>query len=364
MSYACALVWTRRAQDSLPKRCSLVTVMPDVQAANPGFVFETLLAYQRTAALRAAIEIDLFAALGAGPAGSVELARRCGVSERGARILCDYLTTIGLIEKEGSTYRHSPTSATFLDPRSPASMASIVRLLGHPDILRPWEALTEIVRSGRTVLPGEGTVEPENPVWVEFANSMVPMVAPAIAPLAQAVLSHRPGPIRVLDIAAGHGMFGIEIARQNPAARIVALDWGPVLAVAKENARAAAVLERMEFLAGSAFDVEYGGPYDAVLLTNFLHHFDEATCVGLLRKVRSALAPGGIAATLEFVPNEDRVSPVMAAQFSMMMLGTTVKGDAYTLRDLERMHLAAGFTGLARDAIPVGPQTIVIGKTQ
>jgi 2-polyprenyl-3-methyl-5-hydroxy-6-metoxy-1,4-benzoquinol methylase len=286
------------------------------------------------------------------------------VSERGARILCDYLTTIGLIEKEGSTYRHSPTSATFLDPRSPASMASIVRLLGHPDILRPWEALTEIVRSGRTVLPGEGTVEPENPVWVEFANSMVPMVAPAIAPLAQAVVSHRPGPIRVLDIAAGHGMFGIEIARQNPAARIVALDWGPVLAVAKENARAAAVLERMEFLAGSAFDVEYGGPYDAVLLTNFLHHFDEATCVGLLRKVRSALAPGGIAATLEFVPNEDRVSPVMAAQFSMMMLGTTVKGDAHTLRDLERMHLAAGFTGLARDAIPVGPQTIVIGKTQ
>ena len=342
----------------------MVTVMPDVQAANPGFVFETLLAYQRTAALRAAIEIDLFAALGAGPAGSAELARRCGVSERGARILCDYLTTIGLIEKDGGTYRHTPTSAVFLDPRSPASMASIVRLLGHPEILRPWEQLTEIVRSGRTVLPGEGTVEPDNPVWVEFANSMVPMVAPAIAPLAQAVLTHRPGPIRVLDIAAGHGMFGIEIARQNPAARIVALDWGAVLAVARENAKAAGVLDRVELLAGSAFDVDFGGPYDAVLLTNFLHHFDEATCVALLRKVRAALAPGGIAATLEFVPNEDRVSPVMAAQFSLMMLGTTATGDAYTLRDLERMHLAAGFSGLAPDAIPVGPQTIVIGRTQ
>ena len=86
--------------------------------------------------------------------------------------------------------------------------------------------------------------------------------------------------------------------------------------------------------------------------------------MALLSKVRAALAPGGITATLEFVPNEDRVSPVMAAQFSMMMLGTTMNGDAYTLQDLERMHLAAGFTGIAPDAISVGPQTIVIGRTE
>jgi SAM-dependent methyltransferase len=341
----------------------MATALPNVQDANPGFVFETLLAYQRTAALRAAIDVNLFGAIGAGPADAATLAARCSVSERGARILCDYLTTIGVIEKEGSVYRHSPTSAVFLDPASPASMASIVGLLGHPDILRPWEQLTDIVRSGRTVLPGEGTVEPDNPVWVEFAKTMVPMVAPAITPLAEAVLAHRPGSIRVLDIAAGHGMFGIGIARLNPAARIVALDWAAVLEVAKENARAAGVLERMEFLPGSAFDVEFGGPYDAVLLTNFLHHFDEETCVALLRKIRSALAPGGITATLEFVPNDDRVTPTMAAQFSMMMLGTTAKGDAYTLRDLERMHVAAGFSGIAPGAISVGPQTVVIGTT-
>jgi integrase len=68
-----------------------------------------------------------------------------------------------------------------------------------------------------------------------------------------------------------------------------ALDWNSVLAVAKENARAAGVLDWVDFIPGSAFDVEFGGPYDAVLLTNFLHHFDEATCVALLRKVRAAL---------------------------------------------------------------------------
>ncbi len=68
-------------------------------------------------------------------------------------------------------------------------------------------------------------------------------------------------------------------------------------------------------LPGSAFDVEFGGPYDTVLLTNFLHHFDKPTCVSLLKKVRASLKPGGKAATLEFVPNEDRVSPADARGF-------------------------------------------------
>ena len=89
-------------------------------------------------------------------------------------------------------------------------------------------------------------------------------------------------------------------------------------------------------LPGSAFDVEFGGPYDVVLLTNFLHHFDKPTNVGLLKKVRAALKPGGRVATLEFVPNEDRVSPPMPAAFAMTMLTSTADGDAYTLSELTR----------------------------
>ena len=101
-------------------------------------------------------------------------------------------------------------------------------------------------------------------------------------------------------------MFGIEIAKQNPQAHVTGLDWAPVLRVALDNARAAGVHDRYDMLPGSAFEVEYGGPYDAVLLTNFLHHFDVPTCVSLLRKVHAALQPGGISATLEFVPNSSR----------------------------------------------------------
>src|SRR6185436_17688136 len=164
--------------------------------------------------------------------------------------------------------------------------------------------------------------------------SMAPMMAAVTGPLGTVVLAGRTGPMKVLDIAAGHGLFGIEIAKQHPEAQIVAVDWEKVLEVAYANAQKAGVADRYQRLPGSAFDVEYGGPYDAALLTNFLHHFDVATNVALLRKVRAALKPGGISATLEFVPNEDRISPPMSAGFSLTMLISTASGDAYTFSQL------------------------------
>ena len=218
-----------------------------------------------------------------------------------------------MLEKDGGVYRHSAMSSLFLDPRSPASRAAISGFLGNPMITSPFDHLADVVRTGRTSLPGQGTVEPENPVWVEFAHSTAPMMAPVAGPLGKIVLEGTSGDLLVLDIAAGHGLFGIEVAKQAPRARIVAQDWTEVLKVAKGNAQKEGVGDRYETLPGSAFEVNYGGPYDIVLLTNFLHQFDFATCVGLLRRVRAALKPGGKAAALEFLPNEDRVSPPMAA---------------------------------------------------
>ena len=329
---------------------------------NPGIVFDMVQAVQKTAALKAAIDLDIFRAVGQGPGDVASIARHAKASERGIRILCDFLVINGLLIKEGNCYRHTPNSAAFLDPVSPACVASVAHFMTRPELIQGLTGLADVVRAGRTQLPGEGSVEPENPLWVEFAEKMAPMMGPMAGPLGAVVLEGHEGPIRVLDIAAGHGLFGIEIAKQNKQAQVTGLDWAPVLRVALKNAEKAGVQDRYNMLPGSAFDVEFGGPYDAVLLTNFLHHFDKATCVGLLKKVHSSLKPGGKAATLEFVPNEDRVSPPMPAGFAMTMLTTTASGDAYTFSELNAMYDAAGFKGTKAHPIPMSPHTIVMGN--
>jgi SAM-dependent methyltransferase len=329
---------------------------------NPGIVFDMVQAVQKTAALKAAIDLDIFRAVGQGPGDVSSIARHAKASERGIRILCDFLVINGLLIKEGSSYKHTPNSAAFLDPVSPACMASVAHFMARPELISGLTGLADVVRAGRTHLPGEGSVEPENPLWVEFAENMAPMMGPMAGPLGAVVLEGHVGPMHVLDIAAGHGLFGIEIAKQNKQAQVTGLDWAPVLRVALRNAERAGVQDRYNMLPGSAFDVEFGGPYDAVLLTNFLHHFDKATCVGLLKKVHSSLKPGGKAATLEFVPNEDRVSPPMPAGFAMTMLTTTASGDAYPFSELHSMYEEAGFKGTKAHPIPMSPHTIVMGS--
>jgi 2-polyprenyl-3-methyl-5-hydroxy-6-metoxy-1,4-benzoquinol methylase len=142
---------------------------------------------------------------------------------------------------------------------------------------------------------------------------------------------------------------------------VTAVDWGFVLEAALENAAAAAVSARYRTIPGSAFEVDYLDTYDTVLVTNFLHHFDEDTCVGLLRRLRAAMSPGARVAVLEFVPNPDRISPPWDAMFALIMLATTAHGDAYTYEELDRMLRKAGFDRSELVQLTPLPQRVVVG---
>jgi hypothetical protein len=332
------------------------------QQPSPELFFQTLNAYQRTAAIKAAVELDVFTAVGEGARTAGELAARCRASERGVRILCDYLVIIGFLTKEDGRYGLTPDAAVFLDRRSPAYMGGITEFMLSPALIEGYADLASVIRTGTTQMGEGGTVAPENPIWVKFARAMVPMMMPAAQQIAGIVNEGGGRELKVLDIAAGHGMFGITIARENPRASVVALDWPNVLTVAKENAEGAGVADRYTTIEGSAFDADFGADYDAVLLTNFLHHFDPPTCETLLRKVHASLAEGGRVVALEFVPNDDRVSPPIPAAFSMMMLGSTPSGDAYTFAEFERMFRNAGFSQSEPRPLVASPEQLIIAR--
>jgi ubiquinone/menaquinone biosynthesis C-methylase UbiE len=323
---------------------------------NPMLIFEALNGYQRALALKSGVELDLFTHIADGATKVPELARRIQASEKGVRVLCDFLTIEGFLTKQNGAYGLTPDSVLFLNKKSPAYLGSIAFFLVHPQHLSNYLDLAAIVRKGGTT-HGQGNMETENPVWVDFARWMAPISAMG-APALAAMLTEPGKPQKVLDIAAGPGAYGIEIAKLNPKAEIYAQDWKNVLELSVEHARQAGVADRFHTIPGSAFEVDLGTGYDLILLPNFLHHFDHATNVKLLKKVRAALKPGGRVATVEFVPNDDRISPPQAAAFSLMMLGSTESGDAYTFKELDAMFRDAGF-GESQPQ-PLGPQTLIL----
>jgi ubiquinone/menaquinone biosynthesis C-methylase UbiE len=335
---------------------------PATQQPSPQLFFQTINAYQRTEALKAAIELEVFTAIGEGNSTAAEIAKRCAASERGTRVLCDFLCIMGFLNKEENRYSLTQDSAIFLDKRSPAYMGGVTGFISTPELTDAFRNFAAIVRKGGTTNLEGGTVSAENPIWVKFARAMAPMMAMPAQMLAKMIDPQANAKLKVLDIAAGHGLYGIEFAKNNPQAEVVALDWAPVLEVAVENAKLAGVGDRYSTLAGSAFDVDYGTGYDLVLLTNFLHHFDIPTNETLLRKVYAALNEGGRVATVEFVPNDDRITPPDAASFSVTMLGGTEGGDAYTFAELEKMFAAAGFSRSEIQPLPASIEQVVISQ--
>ena len=320
--------------------------------------FETAFAYQRSAALNTAIELGLFTAIGETPSTVEQVAGRCKAEPRGIRILCNYLASLGFLQKGGETFALTPVSAAFLSKDSPAYLGGTLEFLSSGDVVRNFKHLTETIRRGTIPPAANNTVSQENPMWVTFAQAMAPMMMPnamAIADVLQPA-----GKMRVLDIAAGHGIFGIVLAQRNPEAEIVGLDWPSVLEVALSNAKQFGVREKYRTIAGNAFDVDFGTGYDVVLVTNFLHHFDIPTNTEFMRKVAAALKPGGRAVILEFVPNADKVSPPFAAQFGLTMLAGTPGGDVYSGEELKHMLTTAGFSRVSEHPTPT-PQKVVVG---
>ena len=335
--------------------------MPGSQP-NPVTIFEAINSFQQTAAIKAAIELGVFSAIGEGAHTAAEIAMRCQASERGIRILCDFLTIHGLLNKEGAHYDNTVDTAAFLDKRSPAYMGGTIEFLLSPEAFQRFHDLPTAVRNGGTPAGENDTTAPENPLWERFARGMIGMIMPIAQATAQTVELPTDRESKVLDIAASHGMFGFSVAQRYPKAHIVALDWKNVLRITAEHAAQYGLAGRFSTIAGDALRVEFGQGYDLILLPNILHHFSAKKNEELLAKCHRSLNPGGFVAIVEFVPNDDRITPPTSAAFSLTMLVGTPEGDAYTLSEYTEMLRNAGYSGV--DHRPLSPlaHDVIIGR--
>jgi hypothetical protein len=328
----------------------------------PERIFDLLQAYRNSAALKTAIDLDIFSHIGAGIVTAADLADELKIPVRGMRILCDFLTTDGLLIKTGDHYALNADAAVFLDRKSPAYMGGAARFLCSTPMMRAFDNLIDCVRRGGAT-EEVGLISQDHPVWVDFAHGMAALQALPAQNLSEFIDLPCDRPIKILDIAAGHGRFGIALAARYPNATVFALDWPAVLNVARKNADDAALGSRFETIAGSAFEVDLGDGYDAVLLVNFLHHFGIDEIATLFGRIRPALNAGGLLVIAGFMPNEDRISPPQAARFSLSVMASTPKGEAYTAGELKGMLEAAGFSYIADKPMSSGLQRLITAQS-
>jgi SAM-dependent methyltransferase len=296
-------------------------------------------------ALRSAIELDLFTKIGSGRSTAQSLAAACAASKRGVQLLCDNLVLQGHLWKEGSRYHLTLNSRLYLTRSSPAYMGSAVEFFASDGTIAAFSRLTEAVKRGRCA--SRDALSADEAYWVKFASAMAPLAQPVAEFAAEALAVDSAGPIQVLDIAAGHGIYGCEIALRNPDAHIFALDSSAVLQVAAHNSRKRGLADRYHLLPGDALKVKFGGPYDIILAANFAHHLDASGNVRLFKKCRRALKPRGRFVVIDCVPDPEGGAPG-GESFALQLLAVSKYGTIYTFREYSRMLRAAGFERLRR----------------
>ncbi len=327
----------------------------------PAAIMQMFQAAHATAVLVGACELNVFAQLGNGARDAAAVAKGIGCPERSTRILLDALVALGLVGRQRETYRLAPLAEAHLVPGKPAYMGDFAGLIGPPTLWGGLGRLAEAVRAGGTVLP-EHAETPKHPFWEAFARSSAALAGPAATALEALLhdwIASRPK-VRVLDIAAGSGIYGYTLLRSHPNVELTALDWPNVLAETRKWAgRLGVDTGRVKYLEGSLFDVDYCGPYDLILLSHVYHHFEPPACRALTRKVAAALAPGGRVAVHDFLAADDNPG---AAMFSVVMLVWTRKGEAYSGDDYRAWFVEAGLKPLGVHPNPGMPTSFVIAE--
>ena len=313
-------------------------------------------AYAPPLILGAAIEHRIFDLLADGAKTAAEVSRENGASLRGVRAIMNALVGFELLKKDDEGgYSLTPESAAFLVRKNPGYLGGILR---HGDQLIPrWLPLSEIVKTGKpaTAVNQEGD---GSAFFVDFVEDLFPVGYPSAKALAAAFPQAR----KVLDVAAGSGVWSIPLAQNSKEVRVTALDWPGVLPATRRVTERMGVAGQYEFLAGDLNSADLGNGYDLATLGQILHSEGETHSRALLGRVFQALAPGGTIAIAEFIANEERTGPPLAMLFAVNMLVNTEDGDTFTVTEISQWLREAGFVDPRTMEVPAPSPLILASK--
>jgi SAM-dependent methyltransferase len=329
---------------------------PDV---TPERIMKAAWGYAAPLILEAGVRVGLFDALAKGPKTVAEVQAETGASDRGVRMILNALVGLGLLTKAGPTrYALTPEADAFLDSSKPAYLGGFLRHTSS-HLIPKWLGLTEIVQSGKpaAAVNQQGT---GSEFFLRFVEDLFPLNFAAANTLADALqIDKAAGPVAVLDLAAGSGVWSIALAKRSPHVRVTAIDWPGVLPATQRTAEKHGVADRFRFVAGDLLDVDFGTGYQVATLGHILHSEGVARSRKLLAKTAAAMAPGGTIAIAEWLVDADRTGPPMGLIFAVNMLVNTDQGDTFSFEEMAGWLREVGFRD-ARKLDAPGPGPLVL----
>jgi predicted enzyme related to lactoylglutathione lyase/SAM-dependent methyltransferase len=309
------------------------------------------------AALGTAVQLALFAHVEAGADTAATVAERAGISARGAQVLLRALVGLGLMRNVNGRYRNSPEAACYLIEGQPTYLGALAKVEFYR--LPAWSRLPDSVRSGCPATPAD---LPEDPFWEEHVLALAPKNVPVAQRAGAVVGIDKAGPVSLIDIGGGSGVFSSVWLRMNSRARATQLDWANVNRVARRYVTAAHVGDRFETIDGDLHTTDIGtARYDYAIVSHVTHFESPERNLDLFRRIRAALKPGGALIVSDFMLGDDDSGHVVAQLFGLNMLLVSPAGNVWRRSEISGWMLAAGFTKIDVELTPT-PSTLLIAR--
>lgn len=316
-------------------------------------------AYAPPLIIGAAVSNKVFDSLANEPKTVEQVSSQTGSSQRGVRIVMNALVGLQLLTKDRhEKYSLTPESEAFLLSNKPGTLAGFFGMV-RTHILPDWLGLTDAVRTGAPPIAlNQQAHGPE--FFSVLVENIIPMSYPAATKLGQSLkLAKSRKPVRVLDIAAGSGIWGIALAQQSPQVRVTAQDWAEMIPTTKRIAQKFGVADRFSYIEGDVLEADFGSGFHLATLGHILHTEGEERSRKLLKKVLRALGSGATIAIGEWLVKDDRTGPPNGLMFAVNMLVHSEEGDTFSFNEIKSWLEEAGFKKVRKLDVP-GPSPLVL----
>ena len=316
-------------------------------------------AYAPPLIISAAVNNKVFDKLEGGAKTVEQVKKETGASARGLRAIMDALVGLELLKKDRqSRYSLTPESQAFLVSEKPGTLAGFFGSI-FPVMISRWLRLTEILRDGRPAVAVNQETEGTD-FFTQLVETIMPMSYPGAQKLADHLkVANAKEQMRVIDLAAGSGIWGIAMVQKSPQVRVMAVDWAGMIPTTKRITEKFGVRDSFDFIEGDLLEANFGSAYDVATLGHILHSEGEQRSRQLLKKTFRALKPGGTIAVAEWLVNDDRTKPLPSLRFSVQMLVNTEEGGTFSFNEIKKWLEDAGFKNVRKLKAP-GPSPLIL----
>jgi ubiquinone/menaquinone biosynthesis C-methylase UbiE len=325
----------------------------------PERIYQLAFGYAPPLVLEAGIRHHVFDVLDSGPKSIPEVSQATGASERGLTAIMNVLAGLDFLAKDRKgIYSLTPESAAFLVSTKPGFQGGLIRHSSEHLVPR-WLHLNEVVATGQPVA-AVNQQGPGSDFFAQFVNDILPMSYHVTQELAAHLnLKDANAPVRVLDLAAGSGVWGIGLAQSSSQVRVTAVDWPGVIPVTRKTVARFGLADRFTFVEGDLLQADFGAGHNVATLGHILHSEGIARSKALLQKTFQALGAGGTIAIQEFLVNAERTGPLGGLIFAVNMLVNTDCGDTFSFEEISGWLGEAGFVD-ARTINTHGPSPLIL----